>query len=138
MNISGQKHYPAWTNHFVPKAPLFQPHQYSQILFSDFGIFLWLGTLVWWSMQRGFAEMFRVYFVPYLWVNHWLILITFLQVSSFAQHLNCIVLTLLVSTPILSFLIIASLHLRSPAVRFPQWTGISLVERDSLPLSRGG
>ncbi|CEL56888.1 omega-6 fatty acid desaturase (delta-12 desaturase) [Rhizoctonia solani AG-1 IB] len=79
MNISGQKHYPAWTNHFVPKAPLFQPHQYSQILFSDFGIFLWLGTLVWWSMQRGFAEMFRVYFVPYLWVNHWLILITFLQ-----------------------------------------------------------
>ncbi|QRW19939.1 Fatty acid desaturase [Rhizoctonia solani] len=79
MNISGQKHYPAWTNHFVPKAPLFQPHQYSQILFSDFGIFLWLGTLIWWSMQRGFAEMFRVYFVPYLWVNHWLILITFLQ-----------------------------------------------------------
>ncbi|KAF8752660.1 Delta-12 fatty acid desaturase [Rhizoctonia solani] len=44
-----------------------------------FGIFLWLGTLIWWSMQRGFAEMFRVYFVPYLWVNHWLILITFLQ-----------------------------------------------------------
>ncbi|KDN34241.1 hypothetical protein RSAG8_12668, partial [Rhizoctonia solani AG-8 WAC10335] len=79
MNVSGQNHYPAWTNHFVPKAPLFQPHQYSQILFSDFGIFLWLGTLVWWSVTRGFEEMFRVYFVPYLWVNHWLILITFLQ-----------------------------------------------------------
>ncbi|CAE6535358.1 unnamed protein product [Rhizoctonia solani] len=73
MNVSGQNHYPAWTNHFVPKAPLFQPHQYSQILFSDFGIFLWLGTLIWWSVTRG------VYFVPYLWVNHWLILITFLQ-----------------------------------------------------------
>lgn len=30
-------------------------------------------------MTRGFGEMFRVYFVPYLWVNHWLVLITFLQ-----------------------------------------------------------
>ncbi|CAE6411280.1 unnamed protein product [Rhizoctonia solani] len=79
MNISGQNHYPKWTNHFVPKQPLFQPHHYFQILFSDFGIFLWLGALVWWSMARGFEEMFRVYFIPYLWVNHWLILITFLQ-----------------------------------------------------------
>ncbi|KAJ8583124.1 hypothetical protein M405DRAFT_867284 [Rhizopogon salebrosus TDB-379] len=27
----------------------------------------------------GFSTVFRVYLVPYLWVNHWLVLITFLQ-----------------------------------------------------------
>ncbi|KAG9086222.1 hypothetical protein FRC07_013143 [Ceratobasidium sp. 392] len=79
MNISGQKSYPKWTNHFMPGGALFAPHQYNQILWSDFGVFLWLGTLVCWSMKRNFLEMFTVYFVPYLWVNHWLIMITFLQ-----------------------------------------------------------
>ena len=50
-----------------------------QILISDLGIALWLGALIYWSMTRSFLEMFRIYFVPYLWVNHWLVLITFLQ-----------------------------------------------------------
>jgi omega-6 fatty acid desaturase (delta-12 desaturase) len=66
----------------MPKGPLFAPHQYNQILFSDFGIFIWLGTLITWYMMRGFTEVLLVYLIPYLWVNHWLILITFLQVSS--------------------------------------------------------
>ena len=43
------------------------------------GVSLWLAGLVAWSITRGFGEMFRIYFVPYLWVNHWLVLITFLQ-----------------------------------------------------------
>ncbi|QRV77288.1 Fatty acid desaturase [Ceratobasidium sp. AG-Ba] len=79
INISGQKSYPKWTNHFMPGGVLFAPHQQNQILLSDFGVFIWLATLFFWSMKRGFFEMFTIYFVPYLWVNHWLILITFLQ-----------------------------------------------------------
>ncbi|KAG8757618.1 hypothetical protein FRC12_010261 [Ceratobasidium sp. 428] len=79
INISGQKSYPKWTNHFIPGGALFAPHQYNQILLSDFGVFLWLGTLILWSMQRGFLEVFTVYLTPYLWVNHWLVMITFLQ-----------------------------------------------------------
>ncbi|KAF8526151.1 fatty acid desaturase-domain-containing protein [Gautieria morchelliformis] len=78
-NASGQKHYPPRSNHFYPSQPLFSPHQYSQVLVSDVGIFLWLAGIVAWSMTRGFGEMFRIYLVPYLWVNHWLVLITFLQ-----------------------------------------------------------
>ncbi|KAH8108690.1 delta-12 fatty acid desaturase protein [Phellopilus nigrolimitatus] len=78
-NASGQKRYPKFTNHFLPGAPLFKPHEYFQIILSDIGILIWAGVLAYWSYTRGFSEMFRLYFVPYLWVNHWLVLITFLQ-----------------------------------------------------------
>jgi len=78
-NASGPKNYPPGTSHFIPSEPLFAPHQFGQVLVSDLGIFIWLAALVGWSMTRGTAEMLRVYLVPYLWVNHWLVLITFLQ-----------------------------------------------------------
>lgn len=67
------------TTDFNPSAIMFKPEQSGQILLSDAGIFIWLATLVAWSYTRGFAEMFRVYLVPYFWANHWLVLITFLQ-----------------------------------------------------------
>lgn len=52
---------------FVPKAPLYAPHQTGQVLISDLGILIWLGAIATWAYTRGFGEMFRVYFVPYLW-----------------------------------------------------------------------
>ncbi|KAH7097684.1 hypothetical protein BKA62DRAFT_674881 [Auriculariales sp. MPI-PUGE-AT-0066] len=78
-NVSGQLRYPSGTNHFVPKAPLFAPHQFWQIIMSDLGIALWIGAMTYWSMTRGVGEMLRLYFFGYLWVNHNLVLITFLQ-----------------------------------------------------------
>lgn len=78
-NASGQKRYPKGTSHFVPKPPLFAPHQHGQVLVSALGVFIWAAALIAWTYYRSFAEVFRVYLVPYLWVNHWLILITFLQ-----------------------------------------------------------
>jgi omega-6 fatty acid desaturase (delta-12 desaturase) len=77
-NAAGQP-YPKGTNHFVPKAPLFAKHQFWQIIVSDLGIILWLAALVYWSKTRSFTEMVRLYLIPYFWVNHWLVLITFLQ-----------------------------------------------------------
>ncbi|ETW81752.1 hypothetical protein HETIRDRAFT_440056 [Heterobasidion irregulare TC 32-1] len=78
-NASGQKRYPAGTNHLNPNSVIFGPHQYGQIIISDIGILFWIGTLIAWSYKSGFAEVLRLYLVPYLWVNHWLVLITFLQ-----------------------------------------------------------
>ncbi|CCM04940.1 uncharacterized protein FIBRA_07137 [Fibroporia radiculosa] len=78
-NASGQKRYPAGTNHFNPNAAMFAPHHHSQILISDLGIVLWLAGVIAAIYYKGFADVFRVYLVPYLWVNHWLVLITFLQ-----------------------------------------------------------
>ncbi|PCH40283.1 delta12-fatty acid desaturase [Wolfiporia cocos MD-104 SS10] len=78
-NASGQKRYPSGTNHFKPSAVMFAPHHRDQILISDLGIVFWLAAVITAIYYRGFAEVFRVYLVPYLWVNHWLVLITFLQ-----------------------------------------------------------
>ncbi|KAH8998685.1 delta-12 fatty acid desaturase [Lactarius akahatsu] len=78
-NAAGQKRYPTGTNHFSPGAVMFAPHQFGQIILSDIGILLWIGTLTAWAYQSGVLQVLRVYLVPYLWVNHWLVLITFLQ-----------------------------------------------------------
>ncbi|KAJ7366784.1 oleoyl phosphatidylcholine desaturase [Mycena albidolilacea] len=79
FNSSGQARYPSGTNHFAPKAIMFAPHQWGQIIISDIGIFLWLAALAVSVSTWGFATVFRIYIVPYFWVNHWLVLITFLQ-----------------------------------------------------------
>ncbi|KAF9267464.1 delta 12-fatty acid desaturase [Marasmius fiardii PR-910] len=78
-NASGQKRYPKGTNHFNPGAVMFTPKQYAQIIVSDIGIFFWLAGVMTWIYYKGFVEVFVLYGVPYLWVNHWLVLITFLQ-----------------------------------------------------------
>jgi omega-6 fatty acid desaturase (delta-12 desaturase) len=78
-NASGQRRYPMGTNHFNPNAVMFAPHQYGQIILSDIGVFIWLAALATWIYQKGFAEVFTLYLVPYIWVNHWLVMITFLQ-----------------------------------------------------------
>jgi omega-6 fatty acid desaturase / acyl-lipid omega-6 desaturase (Delta-12 desaturase) len=46
---------------------MFAPHQFGQIIISDVGILLWLGTLAAWIYQSGFSQVLRLYLVPYLW-----------------------------------------------------------------------
>ncbi|KAG8984565.1 hypothetical protein FRB90_005225 [Tulasnella sp. 427] len=78
-NATGQRSYPRFTNHFAPKGPLFAPHQFTDIIISDIGVFIWMACLAYAFKTYGFLNVFRIYFLPYLWVNHWLVLITFLQ-----------------------------------------------------------
>lgn len=80
LNASGQSRYPAGTHHYNPNAKsIFRDNQYSQIIISDVGILLWLAGIATYIYKAGFVECLRVYLVPYLWVNHWLVLIVFLQ-----------------------------------------------------------
>jgi omega-6 fatty acid desaturase / acyl-lipid omega-6 desaturase (Delta-12 desaturase) len=75
---------------------MFADHHYSQVIVSDIGIALWLGGVAYAILKYGFVNVFTLYLVPYLWcvysipdnqqgynnisrVNHWLVLITFLQ-----------------------------------------------------------
>jgi omega-6 fatty acid desaturase / acyl-lipid omega-6 desaturase (Delta-12 desaturase) len=58
---------------------MFKEHQYHQVIMSDLGVFLWLFAIGSFIYQYGFLQVFKVYIAPYLWVNHWLVLITFLQ-----------------------------------------------------------
>lgn len=46
---------------------MFSPHHYGQILMSDLGIILWFAAVCAAIYHYGFAEVFRVYLVPYLW-----------------------------------------------------------------------
>ncbi|KAJ6622645.1 delta-12 fatty acid desaturase protein [Mycena sp. CBHHK59/15] len=78
-NAAGQRRYPKGTNHFSPNAVMFAPHHRNAVHLSDIGVVLWLGALVAASYVYGFSTVFIVYIVPYLWINHWLVLITFLQ-----------------------------------------------------------
>jgi omega-6 fatty acid desaturase / acyl-lipid omega-6 desaturase (Delta-12 desaturase) len=82
FNVTGQT-YPTrkfWeVNHFNPSSPLFSRHEYNKILLSDLGVILMLGVLTLASRTWGFSNVLCFYVLPYFWVNHWLVLITFLQ-----------------------------------------------------------
>ena len=59
-------------NHFDPESPLFESKDAKSIVLSDIGILL--TSLVLFTIGRtfGWSNLFVWYFVPYLWVNHWL------------------------------------------------------------------
>jgi len=82
LNLTGQK-YPKlskWSvNHFNPKSPLFSELHYNKILLSDAGVALTIIALALASRKWSFLTVVRYYFVPYFWVNHWLVLITYIQ-----------------------------------------------------------
>jgi fatty acid desaturase len=90
-NASGQKTYPRFTNHFNPSSVIFDKRHFRQILASDVGIAILFGVLGTWGYQRGFAEVAKFYLIPYLWVNHWLVSITFLQhTDPLVPHYSCV------------------------------------------------
>lgn len=83
-NVTGQK-FPnrsQWVvNHFVPTSPLFDEKDFMDIVISDIGV-ITTAILIYLSVQKwGFSSVFCYYVVPYLWVNHWLVFITYLQHS---------------------------------------------------------
>ncbi|KAI5478737.1 delta-12 fatty acid desaturase [Pseudohyphozyma bogoriensis] len=78
-NASGQKGYPKGTNHFNPDSYIFAPHHKWQIILSDAGILAMAAVLKFASTKIGWAGVGVYYFIPYVLVNHWLVMITFLQ-----------------------------------------------------------
>lgn len=72
----------AWglpVNHFMPSSPIFQPKEGKLVLLSDAGVLAALAGLYLLGSSFGWAWLVKVYVVPYLIVNFWLVLITFLQ-----------------------------------------------------------
>jgi omega-6 fatty acid desaturase (delta-12 desaturase) len=67
------------TNHFEPSSPIFKKEQFLQIVLSDLGIVVMLLASYVYSLYFGKTAYFMYYFVPYLWCNFWLVLITYLQ-----------------------------------------------------------
>lgn len=79
-NASGQAWYPTWTNHFDPKSLIFDARHRSDVLISDaFLIGMFTLLTLFGQKMGGFGEVVKYYGIPYLAVNHWLVMITYLQ-----------------------------------------------------------
>jgi omega-6 fatty acid desaturase (delta-12 desaturase) len=66
-------------NHFDPRSPLYEQKDAYLVVLSDLGIAI-MGFVLYTLIQKfGWNNMAVWYFLPYLWVNHWLVAITFLQ-----------------------------------------------------------
>ncbi|KAJ0120713.1 fatty acid desaturase [Diaporthe amygdali] len=66
-------------NHFDPRAPIFDDKEAHLVVMSDIGVGLTALALYFLVQKFGWNNMLVWYFIPYLWVNHWLVAITFLQ-----------------------------------------------------------
>ncbi|EPE27702.1 hypothetical protein GLAREA_04493 [Glarea lozoyensis ATCC 20868] len=71
--------YTTGVNHFNPASPLYEAKDAKLILLSDLGIAITAFVLYKLCQSFGFQNMLVWYFIPYLWVNHWLVAITYLQ-----------------------------------------------------------
>lgn len=78
VNASGQD-YGQWTSHFHTWSPIFEARNFTDIVMSDLGVLVTLGALIYSSIQFSLLTVTKYYIVPYLFVNFWLVLITFLQ-----------------------------------------------------------
>ncbi|KAF2203312.1 putative delta-12 desaturase [Delitschia confertaspora ATCC 74209] len=66
-------------NHFLPSSPLYEKKDEHLILLSDLGLAITGSILFYVGKNFGWSNLLVWYFVPYLWVNHWLVAITYLQ-----------------------------------------------------------
>ncbi|KIW93059.1 uncharacterized protein Z519_06909 [Cladophialophora bantiana CBS 173.52] len=66
-------------NHFDPASPLYEAKDAKLIFLSDLGLLAVGSILFWISKTYGLSNLAVWYIAPYLWVNHWLVAITFLQ-----------------------------------------------------------
>lgn len=59
-------------NHFDPRSPLYENRDAMSIVLSDIGLGITISALVYLGNTFGWSNMFVWYFLPYMWVNHWL------------------------------------------------------------------
>jgi len=78
-NVSGQKHYPGWTNHFNPNSVLFTKQQRNAVIISDTGILAMVYGIVTLGREWGALNVIKYYGIPWLLVTHWFIMITYLH-----------------------------------------------------------
>jgi omega-6 fatty acid desaturase (delta-12 desaturase) len=80
-NMSGPTKYShSWNNsHFSPTSVLFKVRQQMDVVISDIGFFAAVGAIIYASNVFGWSTVAKYYFIPYLVVNAYLVLITYLQ-----------------------------------------------------------
>uniref|UniRef100_A0A7R9U6X6 SAP domain-containing protein n=1 Tax=Pinguiococcus pyrenoidosus TaxID=172671 RepID=A0A7R9U6X6_9STRA len=80
LNATGPHKYAGKTrDHFNPNSALFAKEEYFDIVSSDVGMLLMVGVLAFCCSEFGVVEVLKYYWMPYMWVNNWLVMITYLQ-----------------------------------------------------------
>jgi omega-6 fatty acid desaturase (delta-12 desaturase) len=77
-NLGGQPQ-KQWVSHYFPNAPIFDAHQYRGVVISNIGLLLWISILTTIGYLHGFMIPFLYFVVPWMQVNAWLVVITYLQ-----------------------------------------------------------
>ncbi|KAK8956874.1 Omega-6 fatty acid desaturase, endoplasmic reticulum isozyme 2 [Platanthera zijinensis] len=78
LNVSG-RHYDRFASHFDPYGPIYNDRERAQIFVSDASVLAVLYLLYRFAASFSLTFLLRVYGVPLLVVNAWLVLITYLQ-----------------------------------------------------------
>jgi len=77
---SSRVHATTWNSHFNPFCALWRNRtQCIGVIASDAALVVWVYVLYRLTLHFGVLAMIAHYFVPYLWVNFWLVTITYLQ-----------------------------------------------------------
>ncbi|KAI1394397.1 fatty acid desaturase-domain-containing protein [Hypoxylon trugodes] len=66
-------------SHFDPFSGVFRPQEALYVLISDLGLALVTAGLYYGAQALDWQTIFLLYGVPYFWVNHWLVAITYLH-----------------------------------------------------------
>ncbi|KAF9003035.1 delta-12 fatty acid desaturase [Cyathus striatus] len=80
-NVMGNPRYPSGTNHFKPTSALFKPHERNGIIASNIGLTTMIFILYLWTKEVGFSYFIKLYFIPYILCNHWIVMMTYLHHS---------------------------------------------------------
>ncbi|KJA16240.1 hypothetical protein HYPSUDRAFT_207206 [Hypholoma sublateritium FD-334 SS-4] len=80
-NAMGSPMYPPGTNHFQPSSALFKPRERLGIIASNIGLTTMVTILCIWTRDVGFHNFLKLYFVPYILANHWIVMLTYLHHS---------------------------------------------------------
>ncbi|KAI1426888.1 fatty acid desaturase-domain-containing protein [Xylaria sp. FL1777] len=78
--ISPKKSRGWWDNsHFMPNSSLFRPDEFWDIVLSDVGLLAMMGTVYNLAQLYGYHTILWTYILPLMWVNHWIVMITYLH-----------------------------------------------------------
>jgi fatty acid desaturase len=70
---------PLGNSHLNPWSTLFRPEEAHLMIISDVGLILTASGLYLASQKLGFTTVALLYLQPYLWLNHWIVAITYLH-----------------------------------------------------------
>ena len=74
-------------SHFDPWGALFRENEVLAVILSDGGCLATLGALYCVYVRFG-GLVFWLYIVPWLWVNHWVVMITYLHHTAYVYQLH--------------------------------------------------